>query len=190
MTLENKKEIIILPTAELSDTALNLEVGINFKPKLMLKRLFQLTLLTSFILLGCKKATTTDDTINSKELELSTVSIKARIISTNPLKLSSPQLVEKVAKIKDTDITTYGYVLAKSGNQVAGRTDCWSIETGYFFYGRCAVYGTLFSDCSGNTLFTPCGFGCTGFGDICPPDEDEWWARQSSERFIELKFPK
>ncbi len=90
----------------------------------MLKRFFQLTLLTSFILLSCKKSTTTEDKMNSDEQELSVVSIKAKIISTNPLKLSSPQLIEKVAKIKDTDITTYGYVLAKGGNQVAGRTDC------------------------------------------------------------------
>lgn len=121
--------------------------------------------------------------------------LKAKIVSLNPLKLESPYLVEKTAVIKGTNIQTYGYVLKETGTiprNVAPADPCWKIESGWFFYGRCAVYGTMFTDCSGNQAFAPCGFNCVGFHDICPPDEDDWMAQSPDKRIttVELKFSK
>lgn len=146
-----------------------------------------LTIVIFGSVLSCNKSYINEkkDSFNNKaETE---VILNAEIISINPFKLKSPDLVETKATIKGTNIETYGYVLKKSTSARNVQSSGGNIERGWFLYGRCAVYGTLYTGDNGIQLFVPCGINCVGYNDVCPPGEDEWLAK-FKENKIELRF--
>jgi hypothetical protein len=153
-------------------------------------------LLMSFALSSCEKVIENSKTLNfpknyqllfklDNEQENSTfIYVTAKVVSYKPFKVESDDLEEVKAINKLTGEQTYGYVLKR--NKSNGRTEEESVpreapptvEHGYFFVGRCLVYGTLYTFWQGNTTvyyFYPCGINCVALPDICPPDDD-WWA--------------
>lgn len=165
----------------------------------MKKNSLLILLIAAIPFIACKKSLKDESEQNLNEAQANEIVLKAKIVSQNPLKLESPDLIEKTATIEGTNIKTYGYVLKNPTNTASRNVQpvdpCWKIENGWFLYGRCAVYGTMFTDCSGNQLFSPCGSNCIGFHDICPPGDDCWdcWMAVSPNnkiKTLDLKFKK
>lgn len=64
---------------------------------------------------------------------------------------------------------SYAYILKQ---EVFKSSKKWEISTGYFFAGRCYVYGTLIVGDNGVTHFQRPSHPATQFlyPDICPPE--------------------
>jgi len=124
------------------------------------------------------------------------ISVTAKIVSTNPLVIESDQLITFKAVNKETGQLGIGYILksekAEKNLREASATPCYDeviIETGYFYYGHCLVYGTYYCD-RYYVGFFPCT-NCIGFDPICPPGDDGYTRMaSSSNQSISLRFPK
>lgn len=158
----------------------------NFKP------LFKLLLITLFIY-SCTSENI--DEINSKNVTLTFIKnvedtkakgnsdkeyleIDAEVISIEPFKLKSKYLEEVQAINNETGESTYGYVLIEenmkeSANLQNKGAPVSEIRTGYFLYGRCFVYGTMYGGDNGVNLFVPKTiFETIALDPICPGENE------------------
>lgn len=106
------------------------------------------------------------------------IEITAEIISDKPFKLNSEYLEEVEAINSETGEKIYGYILSNSWQKNNKYNRTGEIRRGYFLYGRCFVYGTMFIGDNGVNLFVPCPpTRCIALEPICP-GEDEGYAKQ------------
>ncbi|MGY0427112.1 MAG: hypothetical protein ACWIPI_09855 [Polaribacter sp.] len=110
---------------------------------------------------------------NSKEY----LEIDAEVISRKPFKLKSKYLKEVQAINKKTGEETYGYILVENNkkenaNFQSKASPAGEIRHGYFLYGRCFVYGTMYIGDNGVNLFVPCGINCIALDPICPGENE------------------
>ncbi|RFS26634.1 hypothetical protein DVR12_02265 [Chitinophaga silvatica] len=135
------------------------------------------------VVISCTKNAETPVKKKSTPDESPYLKIEAKVTS-NPFRLVSDQLKEVKAINKFTGDTVTGFVPVPVTPEYEQM-----IEYGYFLYGRCFVYGTMYNGNNGISLFVPCGINCVGLDPICPDDEDGWYTRKG-ERTVELKFEK